>query len=92
MSERTDALLESLLGVQRELLANQQVALEQGQRLVEQQREALEQQKLSVQRQGEAIRRQRFFGRFIAPVVLLIMIAVLLPYLWSWVRYLMQRA
>lgn len=75
MSERTEALLAEIVELQRQQLSNQAAAIEQ--------------QRIALEQQQEAMRRQRQAIRVVLPLVVVAILAILLPYAWQWVLYLL---
>lgn len=77
MTGRTESLLAELLEVQRQQLANQTAALEL--------------QRLAIEQQRTALSRQQVALRLVFPLIAVVALAILLPYAWQWVAYLISR-
>jgi hypothetical protein len=81
MSDRTEALLSELVELQRRQIANSE-------KMVAGQQEALAGQKLAIERQQVALSRQRIGLRLVFGLIAVMLAMILVPFLYSWYRYL----
>jgi hypothetical protein len=91
MSDQTDALLFQLVELQKRQLDMTERMLAGQQEALAGQREALAGQKIAVERQQLALNRQRSGLRLVYILIVVAFLAILGPWLYSWLRYLSSR-
>jgi len=91
MPDQTDALLSELVQLQKRQLDLTERMVAGQQEALAGQREALAGQKVAVERQQIALNRQRSGLRLVYVLLAAAFVAILGPWLYSWLRYLSLR-